>query len=280
MYTENNRSKSGAGEIIVNGIAVRVDGYLEYHRQRIDFTLNKLRQIGAHKLVEVGSHPWAMTASLIDQPELELCATVSAEELTCWPDDIGVSQRPYQIKTSHGNAARFTNYAANIERTLFDLAQTPDTVIACEIVEHLIRSPHVMFLNINRWLPLAGKLLVSTPNGAQFANPLWRKSPTAGYRCHVYERHAYLYTLDELVDLVQLCGFKITDAGYCDVYRRAGPAAVYGLLARLPSRYCREKFMKTIYLVAEKATHLTALARPPRVYDGRGDWELIQRTQA
>ena len=212
------------GQVLVNGQVFENHAYLAYHQRRIACTMQKLRDIGAKRIMEVGANPWMMTAALIDAPEFDVCATVSAEEVTDWPDDIGVVAQRYCMHTASGNEASIVNYAANIERTRFDLRETPDTILACEIVEHLIRSPHVMFLNINHWLPMAGKLLLTTPNGAQFANPLRRKSPTPAYRCNIYERHAYLYTLDELVELITLCGFRVVQAGYWSVYERRGLA--------------------------------------------------------
>ena len=262
-------------QLFVSGRVVNAHQYERYHHRRIALTLEKLAQIDARKIVEVGGHPWVMTARLVDDPRFEVCATISAEELTQWPDDIGVTARQYHIRTPRGSEACFTNYSANVERTLFDIQEAPDTVLACEIVEHLIRSPHVMFLNINRWLPTLGKLLVTTPNGAHFYNPLRRKSPSPAYRCNVYERHGHLYTLDELTDLVTLCGFRVLEAGYWDAYERRGPSTIYDLLSHFPGRYFRDKFKRTICVVAEKTRSVSELKRPPRVYDPRGNWEFI-----
>jgi len=261
--------------IILNGQTAFIPDYLEYHQRRISWTLNKLKEIGAKRIVEIGGHPWAMTASLADDSQFEICATVSAEEITRWPDDIGVNKTDQEIVTAQGKTASFVNYSVNIERTLFDIDETPDTVLACEIVEHLIRSPHVMFLNINRWLSLGGKLLVTTPNGAQFSNPFRRKSVTPAYRCNVYERHSYLYTLEDLIELVTLCGFKVSDAGYWDGYNRNGLSKIYGVLSRVPLKYFKDKFKKMIYLVGEKEREVKKLSRSPRVYDPRGNWEFI-----
>lgn len=264
--------------IFLNGEPVTVPGYLEYHHRRIAVTLEKLREIGARKIVEVGAHPWIMTSHIIDNPSFELCATVSAEELTSWPDDIGIKVRRYRIKTAHGKEAWVNNYSANVERTRFDLEEKPDTALACEIVEHLVRSPHVMFLNINHWLPVSGKLLVTTPNGAQFFNSLRRRSPTAAYRSNIYGRHSYLYTLDDLTELITPCGFKVLESGYWDVIDRKGPSRIYGVLSRVPLRYFEEKFKKVIYVLAKKERDIVELERCPRVYDSRGRWEFVAQS--
>lgn len=264
-----------SAEIIVNGQMTCSQAYINYHRRRIAAAITKLREMGAKRIVEVGAHPWVMTAELIDDPTFDVCATISAEEVTNWPDEIGVSVQRYHVKTARGNLASITNYSANVERTLFGIQETPDTVVACEIVEHVTRSPHVMFLNINSWLPVSGKLFVTTPNGAQFSNPLRRQSPTPAYRCNIYERHQYVYTIDDLTELIALCGFRVVEAGYWDVYDRQGPSVIYGWLSGLPLKYFRDKFMKTIYVVAEKEKNVTSLPRCPRVYDSRGKWEFI-----
>ena len=233
--------------------------------------------MGASRIVELGGHPWVMTSEIVDDPTMTLCGSVSAEELTQWPDDIGVSSREYQIKTRQGNEANFVNYSANIERTLFDIDAEPDTVIACEIAEHLIRSPHIMFLNINHWLPVGGKLFVTTPNGAQFRNPFRRKPPWPAYRASVYSRHSYLFSLSGLTELIELCGFRIQEAGFWNVYRRSGRTKIYDLFAQLPGRYWDEKFKRTLFVVAEKVRDVRQLERVPLVYDARGNWEFIRQ---
>ncbi len=266
----------GKRQLVVNGEIIDSEAYEKYHFYRIAMTLKKIREIGAKKVLEIGSHPWVMTAHLIDDPKLELCATISAEELVKWPDDIGVTSREYYIHTPNGNEARFTNYSVNIERTLFSIQEKPDTVLACEIIEHLIRAPHIMLININNWLPINGKLIVTTPNGAQFYNPLRRKSPYPAYRSNIYERHSYLYTLDELTDLIKLCGFKVIEAGYWDVYKRQGISRLYTFLSYLPFKYFKDKFKKTIYLVAKKEKNIKKLHRHPTIYDSRENWEYIE----
>ena len=184
-----------ADELTINGERIPVARYRQFHRKRIAFTLETLRKLGAKNIVELGGHPWVMTSSFIDDAGLTLQATISAEEVTNWPDDIGVTRREYQLTTPAGATVTFPNYSANIERTLFEINERPDTVIACEIIEHLLRSPHIMLLNANHWLPIGGKLLVTTPNGAQFSNPFRRKSGRPAYRCNVYARHNGALTL-------------------------------------------------------------------------------------
>lgn len=263
----------------LNGLPIREDGYVRFHRRRIRITIDRLRRAGAARVMELGGHPWVMTAALAGTPGVEVVSSVSAEESTRWPDDIGVKVDRYRLRSAGGAESVFTNYSANLERTLFDISEEPDTVLACEIIEHLVRAPHVMMLNINRWLPRGGKLLVTTPNGFRFQNPLRRRSNSPVYRSNVYERHSHLWTLDELVDLVELCGFRVREAEYWDPYSRHGLSRLYLGLARVPVRRFREMFSSTIYLLADKQREVNTLERVPLAYDPRGDWEHV-RTDA
>ena len=265
---------SPTSDFRLNGEPVAAGQYPHFHARRIRRTLQALHEMGAKRIVEVGGHPWWMTSQLVAEPQFEVCATISAEEVTRWPEDLGVTRVPYTLETASGRVAEFTNYSVNIERTLFDLDETPDTVIACEMIEHLIRAPHVMLLNVNRWLPVGGKLLITTPNGEQFSNP-FRARRSAAYRCHVYGRHHFTFALKELVELVELCGFRVRRAEYWDVYDRRGPSTVYGWLARVPHRFFRRRFRRTLAVIAEKSTDVRTLPRAPRVYLPSPDWEHI-----
>ena len=262
----------------LNNISLDNEYYSEYHRKRIDFTMSKLYEIGAEDIVEVGGHPWAMTTEIAKSSNLNLLATISAEEVSTWPDDIGVTKKEYILSAKNAYKKQFFNYSANIERTLFQIDEEPDTVIACEIIEHLIRSPHIMLLNINSWLPLGGNLVLTTPNGSQFSNPLHHKTQTPAYRCNIYERHSYLYTIEDLSELVSLAGFDIIDSGYCEVYNRVGLAKLYGLLAKIPLIYFQNKFQKTIYVIAKKNRDVNSLDRIPNIYNPSTEWEFIDNS--
>ncbi len=269
-------TRNGADSFLsVNGSPFSRGDYSEYHTERIARTLAKLTAMGAKNIIELGGHPWAMTSALIDSGNFRVCATISAEEVSKWPDEIAATAAAYEIVTRKGTKAAFSNYSANIERTLFDVKERADTVIACEIVEHLVRAPHVMFLNANRWLEPGGNLLVTTPNGSAFMNPFRTKSSTPAYRCHLYERHSYLFTLRQLCDIVALCGFEIADCGYWNVYKRAGWTKIYEWLSAFPGSYWQAKFKDTIFVAARKVRNVSRLERLPLCYEPSPDWEWI-----
>lgn len=266
--------------VTVDGVELDVTGYCRMHARRIEATVALLRKHGGRRLVELGAHPWVMTSTLVDSPDFEVLATVSAEEATLWPDDFGFSKKNHEVITLSGHRASIANYSFNVERRLASLDERPDAVLACEIVEHLIRAPHTLFLNVNRWLQPGGLVVVTTPNGSQFMNPFRRKPRMPGFRAHCYERHSYVYRLADLLDLVRLCGFEILDAGFWSPYPAAGLRRLHGLLAKLPGRYFTEKFERTLFLVARKAQSVTELPRAPRMYEPSTEWEYISHPGA
>lgn len=218
-----------------------------------------------------------MTSLIAETPEFRLAATVSAQEITRWPDDIGVTRSVHRLKTLEGWEGTFANYSLNIERTLVDLEEKVEAVFACEVIEHLVRAPHMMMLNINRWLNIGGKALITSPNGMHFNNPFRKKNARPAYRCYCYERHNGLLTLEHLQDLTRRSGFRILDSGYWNVYERLGPSRVYDALSKLPFDYFRAKFSRTIFVIAEKTESRDALDGLPMAYAANHDWEHIDQ---
>ena len=245
------------------------------HDKRISWTVDMLKGLGIESVVEVGSHPWVMTAAFTDEPEIELLATVSVEESILWPDDIEPTHETHEIVTQEGKSARVKTYSFNLERRRVNIEERPDAVLACEVIEHLVRSPHTMLLNINDWLSIGGVLLITTPNGCQMMNPFGRSPRMPAYRAHSYERHNFVYSLTQLTDLIELCGFSIVDSGYSSPYPCTGAQRIRKFLASLPVRYLSDRFDRMLYIVARKARDVRCLTRTPDVYAPSSAWEFI-----
>ncbi len=262
--------------------SIRVDGedldvthYAAMHGKRIFWTLQALKGLGVKSVVEVGSHPWVMTAAIMDEPEIDLLATISAEETVLWPDDIEPTDVTHELVTQRRNRANIKTYSFNIERRRIKIQETPDAVLACEVIEHLVRSPHTMLLNINDWLSVDGVLVITTPNGTQMMNPFGRQPRMPAYRAHCYERHSFVYGLPQLIDLVELCGFTVVDSGYSSPYPCTGMQKARKMLASFPIRYLSEKFDRMLYVVARKIRDVRCLPRTPAMYGPSTSWEYI-----
>ena len=258
--------------VAIDGAELDVSTYSRIHAGRIDKTMELLRRYGGRRIIELGAHPWVMTSALSDDSGFDVLATVSAEEATLWPDDFGFSHTSHTLRTVCGRLATIKNYSFNVERRLVLLDESPDAVLACEIVEHLVRAPHVLFLNVNRWLKPGGVVIVTTPNGSQFMNPFHRKPRMPAFRAHSYERHSYVFRLKDLADLVTLCGFEVLDSGYWSPYP---DGRIRRFLAKIPGSYFSEKFERTLFVVARKSCSVEALPRCPRVYEPSDEWEYI-----
>lgn len=267
--------------ITVNGKQHDVTRYDAFHGRRFDKTIDLVRNFGGGRTIELGSHPFAMTARLLAEDSVELLATVSAEEVTAWPDEIPVTRHPYILAGEDGHTASFFNYSANLERTLFsvfdssDDQRRADLVLACEIIEHLTRAPHTMMLNINSWLNVGGRVLITTPNGCQFQNPFRLRPRMPAFRYSSYARHNFVHTMDTLKDLLEVTGFEIELASYWSPYSRSAGAKLYRYLADLPFEYARAKFCQTLVIVGRKIEDRKAAIRLPKACAPDGLWENV-----
>lgn len=262
-------------KIQVNEEEIDLTLYEAFHRRRFDRTLEEVRKLGGGSVVEFGGYPWAMTARLLAEPRVDLLATISAEEVSAWPDDLPVTKRPYEVRLPPGPPRSILNISANVERTLLTLDLQVDIVLACEILEHMTRAPHMLLLNANAMLKPGGRVLITTPNGAQFRNPLRVQPAMPAFRYSSYSRHNYVFTMDGLADLISCCGFDVESMQRFSPYPRAGLARAYLGLGKLPFAYAQEKFTQSLLVVARKVTAIEAATRLPKVYMPSPQWERV-----
>ena len=153
-----------------------------------------------------------------------------------------------------------------------------DTVLACEIIEHLLHDPMFMLLEINRVLVDGGTLVLTTPNVASFTavarllectgNPqLYSMYPNPyGEYKDTEVPHVREYTPQELAEAVQAAGFEVeylfTEkiAGYnSDLFIRA-------VLER--NGYSTALRGEQTYLIAKKRAGTEIRRYPAFLYEG------------
>ena len=153
-----------------------------------------------------------------------------------------------------------------------------DTVLACEIIEHLLHDPMFMLLEINRVLVDGGTLVLTTPNVASFTavarllectgNPqLYSMYPNPfGEYKDTEIPHVREYTPQELAQAVQAAGFEVeylfTEkiAGYnSDLFVRA-------VLER--NGYSTALRGEQTYLIAKKRAGAEIKRYPAFLYEG------------
>lgn len=153
-----------------------------------------------------------------------------------------------------------------------------DTVLACEIIEHLLHDPMFMLLEINRVLVDGGTLVLTTPNVASFTavarllectgNPqLYSMYPNPfGEYKDTEIPHVREYTPQELAEAVRAAGFEVeylfTEkiAGYnSDLFIRA-------VLER--NGYSTALRGEQTYLIAKKRAGAEIKRYPAFLYEG------------
>lgn len=116
---------------------------------------------------------------------------------------------------------RYRNFNSEKERFPYD-DRAFSVVLCCEIIEHLTVDPTYMLCEIHRVLEPGGYLLLTTPNvlNLRYVQELLRGRnifhPYSGYG--VYGRHQREYTLDELKDLIEGCGYEIVETRVEDLH--------------------------------------------------------------
>jgi SAM-dependent methyltransferase len=110
-----------------------------------------------------------------------------------------------------------------------------DTVIMCEVIEHMELDPMFAIAEINRVLAPGGKLLISTPNSAS-GRVLW--SILNGYRPHFFMqynkermlyKHNFEYDVAALRNLLESGGFGIERIETLDCFAPPEPEALAAL---------------------------------------------------
>ncbi len=203
------------------GGAAEGHAYIGDHAERFRETLAWLADLApGSRVLELGAVPYYMTILV----QRHLGAQV---------DPLSFYEVEQAHQTVHevthgvsGERFRFNYVPLNVERDLFPVTPgTYDAVLCCEILEHLLINPSHMVYEAHRALRPGGRLLVTTPNVARWGNLLaLAGGRNINDRYHgngIYGRHNREYTLDEVVRLLEACGFAIERAATRDVYARS-----------------------------------------------------------
>jgi SAM-dependent methyltransferase len=121
----------------------------------------------------------------------------------------------------HGKPFQCTIDLFDVERDRFPYDDNRfETVLACEMIEHLLRDPMHLLLECRRILEEGGRLIITTPNVSSltsvaralhgYDNPqLYSQYQRPGTGASTDPPHVREYTAFELRDLLQAAGFGI-----------------------------------------------------------------------
>jgi len=153
-----------------------------------------------------------------------------------------------------------------------------ETVLACEIFEHMLHDPMFMLVEIHRVLEEGGALLLTTPNVASYTavarvleqsgNPqLYSKYPNPrGEYSDTEIPHVREYTPNELREAVESAGFDVEK-----LFTEVIPG--YGTDVRMKSFLERNSYStahrgEQLYCIARKRAGRTVIRYPQFLYEG------------
>jgi SAM-dependent methyltransferase len=152
-----------------------------------------------------------------------------------------------------------------------------ETVLACEILEHLLHDPMHMLVEIHRVLDEGGTMILSTPNATSYSaivhvlrqdgNPqLYSQYPDpTGEGRETEVPHVREYAPGELREAVEAAGFEV-EALLTEPLRTFDPTPVQGLLER--EGFPTELRGELMFCVARKRSGRRVIRYPGFLYDG------------
>lgn len=230
---------------------VLVDGGLPLWMQVLRFVPNRAER---GKALELGSPPFHVTLMLQRFRNYDLSLTGAT-----------VDGRP-EIKQTlesaeFGERYDFTGRCFDIENDRFPYPDnTFDLVTWVEVIEHLTKNPVHALAEIHRVLKPGGVLVLSTPNASR-ADSIWNF--LAGRNIYdpyhlgaplMGSRHSREYTLAELRELLEGCGFRVQRARDIDIYppRNWKLRAFRSLLQNIAARVTKGNYRYHLFVRAQK----------------------------
>jgi len=255
--------------------------YLDTHGKRLWRSLQIISQWDLSKppnILELGAMPYYFSSLL--KYYLPFCKFTGVNvSSSVWPEVTKQPLKSKSVKIAYGRDQTIEDldiFEFNIERDLYPFQNMYfDYVLCMEVIEHLIYSPTHMLAEAHRVLKPGGQILISTPNAVDLRKTisLILNRPTAfkysGYS--IYGRHNREFTLNELTNLVEQCGFRIIDARLENIISHSHHSRItqffftlFNTLTRLPLPYLRHK--REYCFVLAESTGNPYFAYPENLY--------------
>lgn len=204
--------------------------YLAEAFRRFLYTLQLVPQ-PAGKMLEIGAAPYYMSLLLRHFREGELHVA------NYFNDDIG-PRGTQVLVTAQGDEAVFDYANTNVERDTMPYEEGAfDTVLFCEVFEHLTNDPLRALIEIKRVLKQDGALILTTPNVVRLANVAHMLQGLSIFDVYSaygpYGRHNREYTVSEVRRILEHAGFEIEECFTADTHPPIGHLTLdSSLLAR------------------------------------------------
>ncbi len=245
---------------------VLVQGGLPLWRQVLRFVPNPTER---GKALELGSPPFHITLMLQKFRNYDLSLTGFATD--------GRPEIEQTLESSEfGETYDFRCTCFDAEKDRFPYPDNSfDLVTWCEVIEHLTENPVHALAEIHRVLKPGGALVLSTPNasradsianflaGRNIYDPYHLGAPLKG------SRHSREYTLPELRELLEGCGYAIDRIADIDIYEpeSRNRRAFRWLMNKVVARVTKGHYRYHLFVRARKTERPFRWHFPERLFD-------------
>lgn len=207
--------------------------YYAYGRLRALFTLNVAASLRGSRVLEIAAGDGSLSATL-----QQMGAEVTVNDLRA--EELSHAMRHFtnggNVRIASGNLFEIDP----VETGKFDL------VIACEVIEH-VADPAALLIKLKSFLRPAGRILLTTPNGAYFRNKLPTFDEVQDHEALVRRQfkpdadgHLYLLTPEEMGRLGGHAGLSVESYFIWGTPAISGEAGARALAPVLHRRICYE----------------------------------------
>ena len=196
-------------ESVVRDVLQGADEYHSVHTARLARTADLLfRENLSGKMLEIGTSGFIPMVAKHLLPNLEIHGTRLRDhsEQTTGTSDVEFALGRYSTTVRC--------YNVDLEHSIVPVKdETFDSVLCCEVLEHMEIDPMFMLAEVNRVLKTGGTLLLTTPNVVSSRGITKMLSGIEPYffmhyhRSREYHRHNYEYSVTSLIKVLKSAGF-------------------------------------------------------------------------
>lgn len=207
---------------IVGSDSSFIKAYVDDALARFFHTIDLLEGKTTGKVLEIGGNPYLFTILLRQLCDFEITST-NFFNLSVYDAEVSAGQQKIRSKP-FGEEYTFDYLHLNVELANYPFQdETFDTILFCEVLEHIVVDPLNCFKKLYRALRPGGQLVLTTPNAVRlinFAHMLAGKNFFDRYHPQngIYGRHNREFTLTEVTRILESEGFVIKTAKTLDRY--------------------------------------------------------------